>query len=380
VGSPLLGSNPQGNGVDGTPRLTCQPPATSPAHSPYSIVGRGPRRSRSRAHCPRITTTRSPKGTGTVGTRISHAGRGTCQRTSQGGREEGSGTGAPRGREDQNTASPTAAATTGPSSNRRRGSPSICDKKRVPRQREPGDCTEAAAYVVDMTDPTRSEGYRAAHGDDEPPPPLATDYYPTRNDTGLQSTISRASGAPQHRKWPRGATQPRPSGFSSASANCPSQWSASSGRGQQGVITMTTPPNIQPQRALPFSCPLCLSVYPTRKQLLEHLRSDPRIEHKTFRFGATESPMYPMLMQQGVMACPRGCGAFFNGGDKCISKPLELHIGRGRCHDRRPLAAPTELNGPYMATTIARIGASLTAQATTARSAPENTPPHSAAV
>jgi hypothetical protein len=116
---------------------------------------------------------------------------------------------------------------------------------------------------------------------------------------------------------------------------------------------MTTPPNIQPQRALSFSCPPCLSAYPTRKLLLEHLRTDPEIEHKTLRFGATESPMYPLLKQQGVMACPRGCGAFFNGGDQCISKPLKLHTGRGRCRDRRPSAAPAELNGPYMATTIA---------------------------
>ncbi len=81
---------------------------------------------------------------------------------------------------------------------------------------------------------------------------------------------------------------------------------------------MTTTPNVQTQRAMLFSCPVCLSAYPTRKLLLEHLRSDPEPEHKNFRFGATDSPLYPQLMHQGVMACPRGWGAFFNGGDQCI--------------------------------------------------------------
>ena len=112
------------------------------------------------------------------------------------------------------------------------------------------------------------------------------------------------------------------------------------------------PPTIQPQRALPFSCPLCLTAFPTRKLFLEHLRSEPELEHKAFRFGATESPLYPLLQQQGVLACPRGCGALFNGGDQCTSKPLELHIGRARCRDRRPSAALAELNGPYLATKI----------------------------
>ncbi len=65
---------------------------------------------------------------------------------------------------------------------------------------------------------------------------------------------------------------------------------------------MTLTPTTQVQRAMPFACPLCLTTFPTRKLLLEHLRSDPELEHKTFRFGATESSLYPQLTQQGVFA------------------------------------------------------------------------------
>ena len=131
---------------------------------------------------------------------------------------------------------------------------------------------------------------------------------------------------------------------------------------------------------MPFSCPLCLTTFPTRKQLLEHLRSDPEIEHKAFRFGATELGLYPQLKHQVELACPRECGAFFNGGNQCTSRPLELHVERARCRDRRPSAAPAELHGPYLATTIAGVRATLTAQATTVRFSPESVPPHTAAV
>jgi hypothetical protein len=146
------------------------------------------------------------------------------------------------------------------------------------------------------------------------------------------------------------------------------------------VIAMAQIPVSQVQRAMPFFCPLCPTTFPTRKLLLDHLRSDPELEHKNFRFGAAESSLYPQLQQQGVLACPRGCGAFFNGGDHCASKPLELHVQRARCRDRRQAAAPAELQGPYLATTIAGVRATLTAQAATARSAPERVPPHTAAV
>jgi hypothetical protein len=62
------------------------------------------------------------------------------------------------------------------------------------------------------------------------------------------------------------------------------------------------------------------------------------------------------------------------------SKPSELHIERASCRDRRPLAAPAELNGPYLATTVVGVRATLTAQASAARSAPDRASPHSATV
>ena len=142
--------------------------------------------------------------------------------------------------------------------------------------------------------------------------------------------------------------------------------------------SMSAPP--PPPRVLPFYCPICPTRYPTRKSLLEHLRSDPEETHKSLRFGACESPHYPELQQQGVLACPLGCGAYFNGGENSTSKPLEYHIARRNCQDRRPLAPSAELNGPYLATTIAGVNASLSAQARVARSAPHSVPPHSAAV
>jgi len=138
--------------------------------------------------------------------------------------------------------------------------------------------------------------------------------------------------------------------------------------------------NPETHRVMPFFCPLCLTRYPTRKLPLEHLRSDPEIEHKTLRFGACESPHYPKLMQQRVMASPLGCGAYFNGGEQGISKPLEVHIGRAKCRDRRPSAATAELTGPYMATTIVGVRGTLPAQANTTRSDPDRTPPHPIAV
>ena len=116
----------------------------------------------------------------------------------------------------------------------------------------------------------------------------------------------------------------------------------------------------QPLRALPFYCPICPNRYPTRKLLLEHMRSESEQSHKTLRFGARESAHYPALKLQGVLAYPRGCGAYFNGGDNAVSKPLELHIGRRNCRDRRPTAPTTELQGPYLATTIAGVRESFT--------------------
>jgi hypothetical protein len=133
-------------------------------------------------------------------------------------------------------------------------------------------------------------------------------------------------------------------------------------------------------RALLYRCPICPSAYASRKLLLEYLRSDPEGSHKTLRFGACQSIHYPHLVQQGVLACPRGCGSFFNGGDNGVSKPLDIYIARGNCRDRRPGALPQELAEPYLATSNAGVRTTLAAQASRARMDPGMTPPHSAAV
>jgi len=145
------------------------------------------------------------------------------------------------------------------------------------------------------------------------------------------------------------------------------------------VISMDPSPSSLP-RALPFFCPICPTRYPTRKLLLEHVRSNPETSHKALGLGACESAHYPQLQQKEVMACPLGCGAYFNGGEHGDSNPLEFHVRRANCRDRRPLATPAELDGTYLATTIAGVKTPLTAQARIARSNPHRAPPHSAAV
>ena len=114
--------------------------------------------------------------------------------------------------------------------------------------------------------------------------------------------------------------------------------------------------------------------------MLEHLRSKPEDSHKSLRFGARDSPLYPVLHQQGVLACPLVCGAYFNGVETGVSKPLELHIARHTCSDRRRPAPPAELNGPYLATTMAGVRAAFTAQARNAMLDPISPPPHKVAV
>jgi len=131
---------------------------------------------------------------------------------------------------------------------------------------------------------------------------------------------------------------------------------------------------------LAFTCSKCSTSFPSRKLLLQHLRSDNDDPHKTCRFGAAESHSYPTLLAHGVLACHRGCGALFDGGSDATSKPYDAHLARGNCRHRRPKAPPPELVGPYSATSISGVRATLTAQAAVARSAPNAAPSHSTAV
>jgi hypothetical protein len=130
-----------------------------------------------------------------------------------------------------------------------------------------------------------------------------------------------------------------------------------------------------------FTCPICTFIFPTRKLPLKHLRRATDNTHKLFKFGACESAQYyPQLAAQGVLAFPRGCGALFNGGDSGSSEPLEAHIARGSCRDRRPQAPPPELDGPFLATTVVGVRASFPTQAATTMSVPHMAPPHASAV
>jgi hypothetical protein len=123
------------------------------------------------------------------------------------------------------------------------------------------------------------------------------------------------------------------------------------------VIIVLTPPSSIAPSPLVFTCPICTFNFPTRRILLEHLRSSSNNDHKSFRFGAYESPYYPLLVAQGVLAYPRGCGAFFNGGDTGSSKLLEASIARGSCCDRRTQAPLLEVDGPFLVTTMAGVRA-----------------------
>ena len=82
-----------------------------------------------------------------------------------------------------------------------------------------------------------------------------------------------------------------------------------------------------------------------------------------------------------MLACPRRCEGFFNGGNTGSSNFLESHIARGSCRDRRTQAFPPELDGPFLSTTMVGVRATLSAHAIAAKSVLHMAPPpHAAAV
>jgi hypothetical protein len=89
-------------------------------------------------------------------------------------------------------------------------------------------------------------------------------------------------------------------------------------------MTTTQPPTTL--ATLVFSCLICNFSFPSRNFLLEHLHSASDDYHKPCMLRACLFTFYPHLVAQGVLTCPRGCGAFFNGGDTGFSKPLEAHL------------------------------------------------------
>ena len=123
-----------------------------------------------------------------------------------------------------------------------------------------------------------------------------------------------------------------------------------------------------------------MDILTTRKLLLHHLLSGTDETHKTPRFEACDSPLYPKVLAHGVPTSTQGCGAFFDAGSSGISKPLGAHLARGRCRDRRPRALPREVDGTYLAKSISGVRTALTTQLTIAKTTLHIAPPHSEAV
>jgi len=85
-----------------------------------------------------------------------------------------------------------------------------------------------------------------------------------------------------------------------------------------------------------LACRRCANHYYNKKELLHHLRSSSDELHKTFRNDACTSSIEPTLLALGILPCPRACGALFDGGANCTSRPLERHIETGNCRARNP--------------------------------------------
>ena len=84
----------------------------------------------------------------------------------------------------------------------------------------------------------------------------------------------------------------------------------------------------------------------------------------------------------GILPCPRGCGAFFDGGTIRTSRPKERHIELAKCRARSPGVAPLprELDGPFMPTITTGFNAALMSEAQHAASDPSLAPVNYAAI
>jgi len=120
----------------------------------------------------------------------------------------------------------------------------------------------------------------------------------------------------------------------------------------------------------------------SRKELLGHLRSAPGDQHELLRSQGLASALFPALLAQGVLCCPKGCGAFFDGGSQNTSKPLAAHVAANKCRTRRPSRhnRTRELDGPFLPTTMGGIQAALADIARAAEAAPHPQAPHAPAI
>jgi len=114
-----------------------------------------------------------------------------------------------------------------------------------------------------------------------------------------------------------------------------------------------------------LACPTCANIYRNKKELIHHLRTSTDELHKIFRYDASKPDIEPSLLVLGILPCPRGCGAFFDRGTTCTSRPLVRHIEQGKCRARNHGAAPfpREIYGPFMPTTTTGVTPALVSEA-----------------
>jgi hypothetical protein len=139
------------------------------------------------------------------------------------------------------------------------------------------------------------------------------------------------------------------------------------------------PPNLAPTT---LACLTCANRYSNKKELFHHLRTSSDEQHKTLRYDAYSPAFELTLLALGILPCPRACGALFDGGVTCTSRPLAKHIEQGKCRARNLGATPLprKLDGPFMPTTTTGVNATLMYEAQQAAIDPASVPVNSAAI
>ena len=144
------------------------------------------------------------------------------------------------------------------------------------------------------------------------------------------------------------------------------------------AVTLAPPP----VTASHLACAVCGKSYKNRKELLHHLRTSTDEPHKTFRYSAIELVHSSSIASLDILPCPLACGALFDGGRTCTSRPLDAHIARGPCRARHLdcLPLPRERDGPFMPTTTRGVATALDLEAAQERQDPQSVPINAAVV
>jgi hypothetical protein len=108
----------------------------------------------------------------------------------------------------------------------------------------------------------------------------------------------------------------------------------------------------------------------------------PGEHHELLKSQGLAWPHHPALVSQGVLCCPEGCGAYFDGGSQNISKPLAAHVAANKCKPRRASRhnRTREVDGPYLQTTMGGIQAALDDIARDEAAQPNPQMPHAPAI